>query len=203
MADPALLALAGVLIGTASTLLVTSLTLNSNERIAKQARLASRSDRARELIAEGYANAVDALQWLTPMHVEDSVDPQFAEEYVPRTEEAIAKLRTARESVLKVAALGATSRLSGLAHEVAVAMNTVDDAWHGCQAARRSIVAGAGSESWKEFQHRHFDQDYSRLEAARKALTGFDGSRLPRDEIDAGTVLPESLLHRLRELPEE
>lgn len=196
--DPALVALGGViigaLIGALATMVAARRTAESNAKIAREDRERERKDRISELIAEGYVAALEAIQWLSTLHVEDSVDPQFEAEYGPKTERAVTKLRAARQSILKAAALGGDPPVPELAAETAVVLNTLDHAWHDCQDYRQEILAGK-----KSVYGGLFDKAYERLKDARERLTGFPGDTSYRKQIDEGTVTEGSLLYRLRE----
>ena len=105
---PALLGLAGVVIGVAGTLLVTWINTRAATEQARQARQDKRLDDVRERAVEGYLAAVEAVAWLSTMHVEDSVDPHFEADYGPKTDAAMTKLEEARHALGRVAALGGT-----------------------------------------------------------------------------------------------
>lgn len=196
---PSLIGLAGVTLGILGTLVTTRMTNRSNERVADGERTQKRNDGVRELTAEAYVAALDATQWLSVMHVEDSVDPRFAETYVPRTSAAVENLRQARRAIAKASALGGSAELSELTAATAAALSVLDDAWHSGQQYRSKLTDGSGSSSLKSFYARSFNREMQRLQQSRKQLIGFDGNDQPRDELDEGLVRPGSLLHRLRE----
>jgi hypothetical protein len=87
---------------------------------------------------------IEAVQWLSTMHVEDSVDPEFAAEYAPKTEHAIGRLRHAREALTRITALTGNDQVSSAASDAAVALNVLDDAWHGAQKHQRRPIAHSG-----------------------------------------------------------
>lgn len=196
--DDAWLGLVGVGVGVVGTLAATLLTSRSSEKLAAQARSAQRGDAVRELAAEAYVAAVEAIQWLSSMHVEDAADPKFAEEYVPRTATAMASLQTARQAITKAVALGGGESLSRITSETSDALTVLADSWEAAKAARVRILA-ASPGKMLTFHKSQFNRENGRLQASRLALVGFDGNDLPRDEIDQGSVLPGSLLFRLRE----
>jgi hypothetical protein len=125
------------------------------------------------------------------MHVEDSVDPQFAAEYVPKTDAAMSKLEEARQALGRVAGLGGSKELAEVAQETFSALNVLADAWLQTQKYQRRLAAG--QTRWKKT----FDQHYARLNSARQQLCGIEAG-LPSREIDQGQVLEGSLLYRLR-----
>lgn len=154
-------------------------------------------DRLSELVAEGWVPAVEAVQWLHPYHVEDSVLSPFEAEYAPKTERAVAKLRAARASMAKAAALGGPPEITELAMEVAVHLAALDEGWHEAQDSRRKMGEGSLSKRSNEFFEQKFDEAYRRFCEARQALTGFD-HEFTHTEIGEGMVRPGSLLYRLR-----
>jgi len=199
--DSAWIGLAGVALGVIGTLVTTWMTTTANGRHAKEARREEHEHKVRELAAEAYVAAIEAVQWLSIMHVEDSIDPQFADEYLPKTEHAVARLRDARAAMTRVTALGGGGEVSKVAGDIAVALNVLDDAWHSAQDYRRRILAHKGpSTKSSEVTKRLFDREYERLQSSRKALSGFDGGDLPYKEIDQGNVLEGSLLSQLRQI---
>lgn len=190
--------LIGVVIGATGTLIAARMTTASAERVSREGRREEREYTVRNLAAEGYVYAVDAIQWLSTMHVEDSVDPKVAETYVPKTAEAVNKLREARQALMKAAALGGSGDLSRVTSETAVTLNMLDDAWHSTQHYCVELRKDQSSARMRAISKRLFDRSYQRLISARKALCGFEGD-LSYREIDQGNVLPDSLLYRLRE----
>ena len=197
--DAGLASLGGVLLGSAATLAATWMTLRSARAQARDARRHDREDKVRTLAAEAYPAAIDAIQWLSTMHVEDSVDPQFAGEYLPKTEHAVARARRARELLSQVAALGGAPAFGQVALDTVVALESLDHAWHQAQDARRGLVS-AKSERMDAFYDSQFEKEHERLSSARTRLCGFADHVLTRDEIDAGSVRAGSLLHQLREM---
>lgn len=85
--DPAIAGLGGVIIGAIATIVTTRMTADANAKLARETREAERRDQISELVAEGYVAAVEAVQWLRPSTVEDSVDPKFEPELEPRPRE--------------------------------------------------------------------------------------------------------------------
>jgi hypothetical protein len=166
--------------------------------LAEQARSAQRADAVRELAAEAYVAAVEAVQWLSSIHVEDAADPKFAEEYLPRTATAMASLQQARKAIAKAVALGGGETMSRITSETSDALTVLADSWEAARAARARILTTSPGKILT-FYKSQFDREWGRLEASRLALVGFDGDDLPRDEIDQGSVLPGTLLFRLRE----
>ncbi|MGI8947915.1 MAG: hypothetical protein ACR2FV_08075 [Ornithinimicrobium sp.] len=190
--DAAWLGLAGVIVGVAGTLLVTWINARAAAAQARQARQERRMDDVRQLAVEGYLAAVEAVGWLSTMHVEDSVDPQFAAEYSPKTDAAIAKLEEARRALGRVAGLGGSKELAEVAQETFSALIVLADAWRRAQEYRRRFLPGS------KFEKAAFDREYARLDLARERICGFAGE-LPSKEIDQGQVLEGSLLYRLRQ----
>lgn len=193
--------LVGVAVGVVGTLLTTWMTNSANARQAKEVRRYEREQWVRELAADACVAAVDAVQWLSTMHVEDSVDPEFALEYEPKTEHAIGRLEQAREAMARVAALGGSEDLVQVAGDTVVALNVLGDAWARTRDYRRRQVQAeeGGTQASDPFATKRFNEEYARLGAARKALCGSAGA-LPWREIDQGNVLEGSLLYRLRQV---
>jgi hypothetical protein len=193
MMGAAWLGLAGVIVGVAGTLAVTWMTTRTATQQAREARQAARFDSIRERAVEGYLAAVEAVGWLSSMHVEDSVDPRFEPEYGPKTALALEKLEDARSALGRVAGLGGSAVLTEVAQETFSALSVLGDAWQQAQHYRRSIVAGGG-----DFSRKSFDHQYKRLDLVRERLCGM-AAELPYKELDQGRVLAGSLLYRLRQ----
>ena len=192
--------LIGVAVGTIGGLAGSWLMTVANASQARETRREDREQRAREMAAEAYVAAIEAVQWMSATHVEDSVDPQFEAEFRPKTERAVDHLRRAREAVTRVSALGGSAELVAVARETAVSLNVLDDAWHSAQKCRIKIVSMQGKTGpFADHYKRRFDEEFARLLAVRKALCGFGDTMLPQEEIDQGGVLPGSLLFRLRD----
>jgi hypothetical protein len=194
---PALIGFAGVSLGIIGTLVVANLTARSAERLAERSRTEQRLQSVRQLAADAYVSAIEATAWLSAIHVEDSVDPQFAGSYGPKTARAVSSLRLAQKSMNKAAALGGSLPLVEIAIETARVLAVLDDAWHSGQEYRLKLVASR--TEGKAFYKKIFMVEYERLIQSRKALTGFDDKLQPRDEVDKGGLMPGSLLHQLRE----
>jgi hypothetical protein len=194
---PAVIGLAGVVLGVVSSLFIARLSARSTQRLAERARTEERIQATRHLAADAYVAAVDSIAWLSTTHVEDSVDPQFSESYASKTERAVVSLRTAKQAMNKAAALGVDASLTDIATEAARLLDVLDDAWHGAQEYRLKMITTPSGKTGG-FYERIFGIEYSRLGQARLALKGFDDGVIPRDEIDRGRILPGSLLHQLR-----
>ena len=190
----AIIGLIGVVIGVVGTLFVSVLTTKATERQSREARREERQDRARELAATAYVSAVEAVAWLSSMHVEDSVDPQFMPEYEPKTVRAIDALHSARRDLTQVSALGGSRALAEVVPDVVIALGTLGDSWEQAQHYRRWQVSGRKSLINAD---EAFDREYKRMDAARERLCGRK-TDLPSRETDEGLVLDGSLLGRLR-----
>lgn len=106
---------------------------------------------------------------LNDTYVEDSVDPRWKDDFAPRVEAALQRLRSARSSLRKASAMG-TSKACRLAGETAVALGVLDRSWHDAQDYRRKVNA-AGSPSERklaEFYERMFDKSFASLLASRE-----------------------------------
>lgn len=189
------LGLIGVAVGVLGTLGTTWMVTAGTTRQNKEAQRQVRQDKVRELAATAYVDAVDAVQWLSSMHVEDSVDPDFAAEYGPKTQRAVTSLAAAQKSLTQVVALGGSADLATVASDTVTALGMLGDSWERCQEYRRRVVAAAGKPS--PMTERRFDEEYARLNSAREALCG-TAAALPWREIDEGVVKEGSLLSRLR-----
>jgi hypothetical protein len=194
----ALIGLAGVLVGVAGSVWVTRLASATAAQAATAARREERLRTVRELAAEAYVDAVEAVAWLSTMHVEDSVDPKFADPYRPNTDRAVDQLRSARRALNKTAALSADDGLADLASEAARLLGVLDQDWHGCADARVRILQQDRSAP-AAWHHEMFDRHYEGLKDARLRLTGFPEHTLPRDEVRQGSVMRGSVLHSLRQ----
>lgn len=198
--DSTVAGLAGVALGTVGTLAAAHMSIRSSERVARRATHGQRAQATREKAAEAYVAAIEAVQWISIHHAEDSVSNNFAESYRPRTDSAVAKLREARRAVSFVAASGVAGDLPSLALETEVALSVLDDSWHLVQEYSLKVQAAkAGSKQVLAIYQRMFDSNWRRLIASHMTLTGSDGSESNVDLIDQGTALQGSLLARLRE----
>ncbi len=194
----ALIGLAGVIVGLVGSLLVARLTAEASARVATAAHLEERLRTVRELAVDAHVDAVEAIAWLSAMHVEDSVDPKFADPYEPNTARAVDQLRSARRGLNKAAALSGGKELADLAAETARLLGVLDQDWHGCQEYRRRIVQQDRSApaTWHKDM---FTRHYEGLLEARLRLTGFPEHTLPREEVRQGGVAEDSVLYRLRQ----
>lgn len=194
----ALIGLTGVIIGLVGTLLVARLTSAAAAQVATAAHLEERLRTVRELAADAHVDAVEAVAWLSTMHVEDSVDPKFADPYRPNTARAVDQLRSARRGLNKAAALSGGKELADLAAETARLLGVLDQDWHGYQDYRRRIVQQDRSAptAWHQDM---FARHYEGLREARLQLTGFSEHTLPREEARQGSVMEGSVLYRLRQ----
>jgi hypothetical protein len=190
--DPAWSGVVGAGVGVAGVVIGTWITTRNSTSQAREERQAKRVDAVRELAVDGYIAAVEAVSWISTMHVEDYADPDFADEYVPKTAAAMAKLAEARQALNRVAALGANRELSEVGQETSLALAALADAWDNCANFRRKILAGQ-----KSMWEMSFDKHYERLNDIRKRLCGISAD-LPHQELDKGQVLEGSLLHALR-----
>lgn len=168
---------------------------SASVRLERERQEAERVDRVIELVAEAYVAAADAIQGLHPNTVEDSVDPQFEPELGPVVARSIARLREAQSKMAKAAALGGTPELAELTMNAAVALDTLDYAWHECQSYRRRLLQSATP---REFYEKQLLKHYRLLTSVRQELCGF-GDELQQHEVEAGFVSQGSLLGRLRE----
>jgi hypothetical protein len=195
--------LIGVGVGAVASLGTTLLT-QWGARRAEVRRLRESDDRlVLGLCADAYVDAVEATLWLNNDHVEDSVNPRFAEDYAPKTDVALEQLRRAKASLRRASALGQIPACK-VAAEVAITLGVLENAWNSAQDYRRQTDAARSGASPKsprilKFYEKMFDQDFGRLLEARKVLTGFEGHEGLSEVYDAGGVLPGSLLARLQD----
>lgn len=198
--DAAVARLVGAGIGALATLGASLSTERSRARSERESRQASDQRIVRDLCAGAYVDAAEAVLWLSTTFVEDSIDPQFAEELGPPTARALERARGAREALGKASALG-TSPASVLSGRAAVALGALVDAWCDAQSYKRKLTAkplAGNSKKMEEFYNRQFYDAFARLLAARQRLSGFDGTELDRDAIAEGGARPGSLLELLR-----
>lgn len=171
---------------------------------ARQQAETARAERVRELGAEGFVAASDAVRWLSVLHVEDSVNPKFAGEYVPKTEAAVGKLRQAATQLTLASATWGAATFSQVAGEAAMALRLLDEAWHDAAKYRQRLEelkeAGKQDSRLAVFYKRQFDKNYETLRAVRERLCGFTGNESLEEELEQGGQLEGSLLYRLREL---
>lgn len=195
----ALISLAGVPLGGVLTLVTGRLSENRTQQNAADAALERRLDEARVLAADAFVLALDGVAWLHPNRVEDSVLPQFEEEFAPRYEESIAKVRQARAVLNKAAALDSTGRLTEPAAEVARLLGVLADAWDGARKFARRMHAETTPRkpNTVSFDQEIFLKEFNRLSDARLALTGLD-TRLTREEVDVGGLDESGWLAKLR-----
>lgn len=199
MADlgPAFIGLGGAALGSSGTLLVAWLTRRSTHTLAAAARQEERTRVTRELAADGFVQALEAVLWLGETHVEDSVDDRFADEYVPKTERAVAALGVAREKLYKVSALQGTGELATCSAEVARLLGVLLDAWEGAQNGKRWVrrYKGETVPPWATYM---FERHYRQLIDTRIALNGLN-LHLHQEELVAGGIADGSALDQLRQ----
>jgi hypothetical protein len=192
---PALIGLLGAVLGVGGTLLVAALTRRAASDLAERGHREERLRASRELAADGFVLALEAVSWLGIGTVEDSVDPQFADTYGPKTESAKAALQRACEKLNKVYALQGSSKLGIVAGEIAIELGELLYAYEGAQNSRRRIVAA--QSSGKSAETVLFDRQWKRLVRIRESLAGADEHRLD-PAIPEGSINPGSAMDRLR-----
>lgn len=193
--DPAIAGIVGVIVGAVTSIVTSKMATSANVRIERERRDAERVGRIVELVAEAYVAAANAIQGLHPNTVEDSVDPQFEPELGPVVARAVESLREAQSMMTKAAALGGTPELAQLTMNTAVALDTLDYAWHECQSYRKRLLKSATP---REFYEKQLLKNYDLLTGIRRELCGF-GDELRHNQVEAGFIAPESLLGRVRE----
>lgn len=204
MSDTAWTATLGVL-GIVGAIVSVWLGGQMSRNQAREQTAEARDARVRELAVDGYAAAVESTRWLSILHVEDSVNPRFVQEYQPKTDAAVPRLRYAATQFIQVSALSHGPELSDAAGQAAMALALLDEAWHDAQEYRRRLDESDGgtrplSPKMLEFSKHQFDKNHQLLATARERLTGFDGSDLPELELEGGGIREGSLLHRIRTL---
>jgi hypothetical protein len=168
-------------------------TRRSTERIAKQRIVEGRLQIARQLAVDAYAVALDAVEWLHDVRVEDSVLEPHSITFDPQYKESIRRLRKARLCLHKVSALTTTDDLSLASADVARQLGVLDDAWDRARTWAKWMHDKPDNQGYKKDFMKHMEI----LVAARKSLTGTN-EMLPSQEIAAGGITDDSLFGRLR-----
>ncbi len=179
-------------------LVVSWLTRRATRELAERGHREERLRTTRDLAADGFVLAVEAVSWLGELTVEDSVDPQFAATYGPKTERAVAALAGAREKLNKVYALEASGALGEAAGEVARDLGALLYSWESAQNWRRRIVQTLAPKKAPQWARSAFDKAYDGLVTARRSLTGVQDHRLDPSAPGSG-LAPSSSLGRLRQ----
>ncbi len=195
MADlgPALLALAGTTLGAAFTYISSRAARRSAERLADQRVSEDRLQVVRQLAVDAYATALDALELLHDVYVEDSVSEPHSARYEPQILDNLRRTREARLSLHKVSALTSSDNLSSAAADVAKALGNLEAAWDTARFAARQVVGKPANKDRDDY----FEKSLDALSSIRKELLGVS-RMLPKDEIAIGIPTEESLFGRLR-----
>ena len=196
--NDALLGLFGVLIGSATTLATTWLTSSRQISQARQTDRAERAARIRELLGRAYFDAAEGAQWVSPLHVHESVYPKLVEADQARTATAIGRLHEGRSAIELASTMRINGELRKLCFETAISMHSLEDSWIQSQEYSAQVHKSTKESKFSETLAALNDFHWSRLSDCRRVLIGHDGTHFMSNEIDAGLVLPDSLLGRLR-----
>lgn len=126
-----------------------------------------------EISADGYAAAVRAIEWMSPMTLEDSAEPGRTPDWDVRRATEEDRLEEARNLVGRVAAR-AKGDLGAQAGLLAGQLSYFDGQWRSARAQyeKRQLRAGGGDM---------FDLYWKKFNTAREALVGADGGDWHRD----------------------
>lgn len=188
---PYVFSLLSVALGSAVTFLVSRAEgLRALDRQEAERRTAA-VDKLVDLSADAYAQAVRALEWMGPLKLEDSADPQFADGMRSSRREAEARLEEARNLIERVAAR-ADGDLAIEAGVVAGQLSFFYDQWSSAREQYERKCTGRDAQL--------FDRYWQNFLKARKALLGEEGGRWHRDvpTTSEPVVSPGSSLHAFK-----
>lgn len=120
-------------------------------------------------VADAYAQAREAVEWLSSDHVEDSTLPTFRDELEPQYEEAMEKLVAARRELNRLAVVGHPS-IAIAATNAATLLGELGDAWRRGRSWSNHYHSRQADDQTKKRYGDILSKQIGEIDAARDSL---------------------------------